>query len=147
MCVPLYPLGFAFFCFDFRGQGELCSSNTAENPFHHSTVLLYWWTLHPEPPVLPLSPFLFLFFSHCISWFIGTSLLFQADVHRDSVGMVRAVNFGVRLWEVAIYAGLSESLGEPTGKTSVTSFGNPLCWPDAHYFKLWSLICRRRLLW
>ncbi|KAG7241768.1 hypothetical protein INR49_024738 [Caranx melampygus] len=24
-----------------EGQGELCSSNTEENPFHHSTVLLY----------------------------------------------------------------------------------------------------------
>lgn len=52
-----------FFLVDLREQGELCSSNTEENPFHHSTVLFYWWTLHPEPPVLPLS---LLFCFSCI---------------------------------------------------------------------------------
>lgn len=41
MFVDLFSLGFAFFGVDFGGQGELCSSNTEENPFHQSTVLLY----------------------------------------------------------------------------------------------------------
>lgn len=82
LCIGWFMVLLLCFLVDFREQGELCSSNTEENPFHHSTVLLlYWWTLHPEPPVLPLSLSLFLFlsllfFSHCISrWFTGTSLV------------------------------------------------------------------------
>lgn len=40
MSVALYFLSFAIV--DFKAQGEPCSSNTEEKPFHHSTVLLLY---------------------------------------------------------------------------------------------------------
>lgn len=136
LCILLVLL---FFWLILGGRGSYVAAIQRRILFTTALYFLYWWTLHPEPPVLPLSLVL-CFLSLHISLIYRDLTVIPGWADRTVWAKwgqwlkCKTVKGSHQCWFICFDCSSGNQWKQPS-----QALRNQLCWLDAHYFKLWTV--------